>query len=208
MKRIFWNEDTQKDFMNPDGKLPIPEAELIKLNLRLLTAYAKRNGIYVVNTGDWHNKQSEEVSDTPDFKTTFPMHCEIETEGAEFVPETLPENPYTIDWRGPSFDAKNVSQTRNLVIYKNKFSIFEGTPYTQGILEILKPELVVVYGVATDVCVKQAVLGLQQRKYPCYVIADAIKGITKERAKSALEEMARAGAKFVTTLQVLEGRLK
>ena len=29
MKTIFWNVDTQKDFMDPDGKLPIQDASEI-----------------------------------------------------------------------------------------------------------------------------------------------------------------------------------
>lgn len=207
MKTVFWNVDTQRDFMNTDGALPIPNADAIKPNLRVLTQYAERNGIYVVNTGDWHDEKSKEVSDAPDWVNTFPMHCKIGSYGAEFIPETLPENPYVIDWRDASFDERKVSQTRNLILYKDKFSIFEGNPHTQGVLELVKPKLIVVYGVATDVCVKQAVLGLQQRKYSCYVVTDAIKGITDERTNSALEEMARTGAKFTTTQEVLERRI-
>jgi len=33
----------------------------------------------------------------------------------------------------------------------------------------------VVYGVATDFCVKAAVLGMQKRGVQCYVVEDAIK---------------------------------
>ena len=54
-------------------------AELINLitssekNLEKLTKYARAKGIQVVNTADWHTMASEEVSDKPDFKTTFPL---------------------------------------------------------------------------------------------------------------------------------------
>ena len=56
MKIIFWNVDTQKDFMNKDGKLYVQGAEEIKSNLKRLTNLAKAYNITVVNTGDYHNK--------------------------------------------------------------------------------------------------------------------------------------------------------
>jgi nicotinamidase/pyrazinamidase len=65
----------------------------------------------------------------------------------------------------------------------------------------------VVYGVATDYCVKAAVLGLQKRGLQTYVVQDAIKGVAPETTKQALEEMAAAGARFVTTEDVIEGRI-
>ncbi|NQU88116.1 MAG: cysteine hydrolase, partial [Mariniphaga sp.] len=48
-KILFWNVDTQKDFIDPDGKLYVPGAELIKGNLNVLTELAIKNKIRVVN---------------------------------------------------------------------------------------------------------------------------------------------------------------
>ncbi len=38
---IFWNVDTQFDFVSPDGKLYVPGAELLKPNWKKLTQLAK-----------------------------------------------------------------------------------------------------------------------------------------------------------------------
>ena len=92
MKTIFWNVDTQKDFMDKDGKLYIQGAELIKPNLKRLTDLAKKYQITVINTGDYHDKTSKEISNTPDFKTTFPSHCMENTEGYKFIDETKPNS--------------------------------------------------------------------------------------------------------------------
>jgi nicotinamidase/pyrazinamidase len=54
------------------------------------------------------------------------------------------------------------------------------------------PELV-VYGVATDYCVRAAALGLAQRGYRTTVLTDAVAGITAEGTRDAFEEMRRAG---------------
>ncbi len=64
MKTIFWNVDTQVDFMNKDGKLYVQGAEEIKPNLKRLTDLAEKYKITVINTGDYHNKTSKEISNT------------------------------------------------------------------------------------------------------------------------------------------------
>lgn len=208
MELLFWNEDTQRDFMYQDGRLPIPNADEITPNLRSLTQYAKRNGIYVVNTGDWHDENSSEISRNPDYVRTFPMHCEIGTFGVKFIPETQPENPYVVTWKDKKFDKDQVLAARNLVLYKDNFCIFKGNPHTQKVLKVLAPEKIVLYGVATEVCDLAAVLGLRERNYPVYVVTDSIKEITEQGKVKALEQMAEAGARFVSTKEVLEGRLK
>jgi nicotinamidase-related amidase len=48
---------------------------------------------------------------------------------------------------------------------------------------------------------------MQKRNIQCYVVEDAIKGVFPDGAKTALEEMVNAGAKLVTTKQVLEGKI-
>ena len=78
MKTIFWNVDTQYDFMRAKGKLYVSEAEKIETNLAQLTSLAKTNGIKVVNTADWHNKHSKEISGTLTlFKHSLNIVCKI-----------------------------------------------------------------------------------------------------------------------------------
>lgn len=175
MKTVFWNVDTQYDFMRPSGKLYVEGAEQIEGNLAKLTTLAKVKGINVVNTADWHNKYSKEISVNPDFVQTFPEHCMKNTHGAEFVPATKPENPYIIDWIQENFDVDEVIKKRNIVLYKDKFDVFNGTKHTDKIVNILNPEKAIVYGVATNVCVNDAVLGLLERKVQVYVPLDTIK---------------------------------
>lgn len=174
MKTIFWNVDTQYDFMRPNGKLYVQGAEEIENNLARLTKLAREMNIQVVNTADWHNKESTELSDKPDFIQTFPEHCMKNTPGAEFVPATNPENPYVLDWTQKTLDYEKIGR-RNLVLYKDKFDVFRGTAHAEKVLEAISPDRAIVYGVATNVCVNDAVLGLLERKIQVYVPIDAIK---------------------------------
>jgi len=177
---IFWNVDTQKDFMLKEGKLYIPGAEEIIPNLRILTELANKLNIRVVNTADFHGKGDEELSATPDFKNTFPEHCMVGTEGQAFIDETIPiyiDRSYYIQNYGHTLNLKTMDKARNVIIHKNKFDVFQGNPWTDTIIKQLAPQMVVVYGVATDVCVKFAVDGLLARNFKVLIVKDAIKGL-------------------------------
>lgn len=175
MTLIFWNVDTQYDFMRKNGALYVQGAEKIERNLRKLTNLAKDLSIKVINTADWHTEESEELSGKPDFIKTFPKHCMQNTLGAQYIPATAPENPFIMNWMQAAYDPAMVLHNRNLVLYKDKFDVFSGTPHANKVVELLQPKKAIVYGVATNVCVNDAVLGLLERKVQVYVPTDAIK---------------------------------
>jgi nicotinamidase/pyrazinamidase len=175
---LFWNVDTQKDFMNPDGKLYASGAEEIKDNLRIITRLARKKRIRVINTADYHYINSPELDKNPDFKHTFPEHCMAGSEGAEHIKETKPNNPLIFDWDKEYLiyeGMPDLKEHKDFVIRKDAFDAFSGNPYTEAILSLLNPETVFVYGVYTNVCVDYAVVGLAKRVANVYVIRDAIK---------------------------------
>ena len=73
----------------------------------------------IINTADWHNKDSKEFSSNPDYMNTFPEHCVAETSGAEFVEATRPINPYVVDWKGQGFDKYQLNESKEVVLYKD-----------------------------------------------------------------------------------------
>ena len=214
-KAVFWNVDTQVDFVDKDGKLPVPDAESIKPNLKKLTDFARVNTIKVVNTMDWHFKDSKELSDDPDFVKTFPPHCMANTEGARFIEETSPDRGTTmlVDWseqKGMNFH--EIHKFRNLIIRKDAFDVFEGNNLTEAIVNnlgipFLDRPTFIVYGVATNVCVKAAVDGLTKRGYSVKVVTDAIKGLptlpdpTSDWAKNEMIEL--MSTEQITKLQTV-----
>ncbi|MFH1917238.1 MAG: cysteine hydrolase family protein [Nanoarchaeota archaeon] len=209
MKTIYWNVDTQFDFMRNDesfsGKLAIPSAREIESNLEKLTKHAAQEDITVVNTADWHTWDSREISDTPDFKETFLPHCIMGSKGAQYIPATKPAKPYTIDWQDKEFYAERVNNTREIVLYKDEFDAFHptGAPHTDKVIDIINPDRVILYGVATNVCVDFAVRGLLARGKEVYVVKDAIKELPGdiEPIYAAWEKL---GAKFTTTEEVVK----
>jgi nicotinamidase/pyrazinamidase len=175
---LLWVVDCQVDFIEPKGKLAIQDAPSIKDNLKRITELARTKGMKTVTTADWHNEKSEELSENPDFVNTFPVHCMMGTEGANFIKEVQPDTPnHIIDWRNIHLEADKhfVVNNRNIVIYKDKFDVFAGNKNTDLVVKHLNPKKVIVVGVATNVCIDRAVLGLADRVEEVWVVIDAIK---------------------------------
>src|ERR1700674_1646848 len=79
---VFWEVDTQADFMLPGGKLYVPGAEKILSNIQKLTQVARDGRVFLVSHGCYHPPNDPEFS-------TFPPHCVKGSSGADFVPEAL-----------------------------------------------------------------------------------------------------------------------
>lgn len=196
---IFWNVDTQVDFMEPGGKLYVQDAEKLKPVLGKITKLAKEKSVFVVSTADYHHADSPELSENPDFKTTFPPHCMAETPGAEYISETNPADPVVVDWSSEqNVEAllEKIQNTREIVIRKDAFDVFAGNPYTDKILQNLNPESVVVYGVTTNVCVNDAVTGLSKRGKNVLVVSDAIKELPN--LPLPFEKWSKLGVELIT----------
>jgi nicotinamidase/pyrazinamidase len=200
---IFFNVDTQKDFMESNGALYAKDAELIKPQLKFLTEYAEMHNIKVINTADYHTDRSIEISETPDFKSTFPKHCMVATEGGDFISETDPkkffeDNYYIVRYTDSKIEEEKFNRARNIIILKDAFDVFLGNPLTDEVLNLLKPKEIFVYGVSGDYCVDYAVGGLIKRKHRVIVIEDAIKSIGETPFSKWLEN----GVKSIFTNDV------
>ena len=77
----FWDVDTQRDFIDEDGRLAVPGAAEIVPNLRKLTDFATGHGIPIVASADAHSP------DDPEFEQ-FPPHCVAGTAGEEKIAAT------------------------------------------------------------------------------------------------------------------------
>ena len=201
-KILFWNVDTQYDFMRKNGKLYVQDAELIEPNLQLLTNAAKEKNIQVVNSADAHTIHSKEISNSPDFQNTFPEHCIIGTSGFEYIEATKPEKPFIVKYTDVILNSKKIINTRNIVIYKDVFDVFEGNKHTKEIVKLINPEIVIIFGVTTNVCVDQAVMGLTKMGKTIIVVKDAIKELPN--LQSPEEKWIKNSVIFMNTREIFE----
>ncbi|MDO8741030.1 MAG: isochorismatase family protein [Candidatus Woesearchaeota archaeon] len=251
--RIFYDVDTQNDFMNKNGALYVPDAELIKPNLAKLTCFAKEKNILIAGSVDRHFGTEEykcREGELQRWGGPFPDHCMNGSKGELKIYDTA-LHVYPTRSGGPVTDrdfdagryiaheretssikeklrwANNIMDVNgnlillyrdpkkeNLPVYfeKQNYDVFTNPAADYFFQRLLKARRfdkeAVVYGVATDYCVKAAVLGMQQRGVQCYVVEDAIKGVDPKTTEAAIEEMKKAGAKFINTKKVLEEIIK
>lgn len=212
---IFWDVDTQYDFMKADGKLYVPDAEQLIPNLRKLTDYAHGHGIRIVASADDHVREDPEISATPDWKSTFPPHCMRGTPGQRKIPETALRDPIVIEpdpgggGAGGTAVANRVRNHRGDVLFhKHRFDVFSN-PNVLPVLDVLDPRDIVLYGVALDVCDKYAIEGLLQHRpqVRLFAVTDAMKPIDRDVAEHLLKEWGEEGVRLVKTSEVVMGGL-
>lgn len=208
---IFWDVDTQYDFMMPDGKLYVPKAETIIPNLRELTRLARQFGIQILGSVDYHLTTDEEISDHPDYKTTFPPHCLQGTAGQEKVEATSPLNPLWIDslkYDSVKLEEMIAKHKGEIIFRKQKFDVFSN-PNVIQVLELIKPKAVFVYGVALDVCDAYAIEGfLKFGRFDIYLVTDGVKPIYEDRGNELMKVWKERGVKMVSTRDIKEMRVE
>ena len=200
MKVQIWFVDCQNDFINADGALPVPDAPSILENLEKLKTAAVNHGISSVYTQDYHDVNDPELSDNPDFKTTFPKHCIRGTIGSYFVDGVYNNNGIMIF--DPDDDLADILMKnqnidfidKGIILTKQIFSTFDGNKNAETYIEATRPDVVFVCGVAGDVCVKAVVEGLLEmnRLFKDFkdapmricVVADAVKSLNEEATKT------------------------
>lgn len=208
--RVFVDVDVQNDFCLETGALYVAGSPNDRF--RKLTRVAQEQHIPIVGSVDSHawdawEFASSEARGPYGAKPGFPDHCVKGTPGWLKVEGTLPKRFRFI----PNVEEAPVDTvvaelalgaTQGVYFEKEVYSLF-ANPLADRFLARLvaragdSPEFV-VYGVATDYCVKAAALGLAERGYRTTVLTDAIAGITHEGTNAALKAMEAAGVKLTT----------
>jgi len=193
---VFWEVDAQADFMLPGGKLYVPGAEKLLPNLRRLTDAARQGRVFLVSHGCYHTQ------DDPEF-TSFPPHCVKGTPGAQLVPEALAERVVTVPNEPTAALPVDLWQFQQILLEKQTLDIFQSR-HAEELVERLGPEVeFVVFGVATEYCVRFAAKGLLARGRRVSVVRDAIETLSSEDGKRTIAELQALGAAFITTEQAL-----
>jgi len=193
---IFWDVDTQVDFMLPGGKLYVPGAEKIIPNLRRLVDAAREGRVFVVADADAHTPEDEEFRQ-------WPPHCLRGTPGAQIIPETLTSNFYVIPNRADAALPGDLSKFQQVILEKQTLDVFDN-PKTGAVLERLgsKAEFV-VFGVVTEHCVRCVAAGLLKRGRRVALVTDAIQTLDPAAGQRTLEELTAKGARLIITEQAL-----
>lgn len=190
MKTVFFDVDTQIDFLYPAGALYVPGAEKVVEQIAALNRFAGSNGIPVVSTMDAH------AEDDPEFRA-WPPHCVAGTTGQQKPAATLLEKRIAIPNVPADFAVDGAQQ---ILLEKQTFDCFTNVNLA-GLLERLGAERYVVYGVVTEICVKCAAWGLLKTGKRVELVTDAVRSLDDAASAEMTAAFLAAGG-VLTTVSV------
>jgi nicotinamidase/pyrazinamidase len=183
MKTVFFDIDTQIDFVYPAGALYVPGAE------RIVPAIAElnRRAPLLISTMDAHSE------DDPEFKI-YPHHCVVGTVGQQKPAATLLDKRAVVP--------ASAEGVRQLILEKQKLDCFTN-PNLAPLLAELGADRYVVYGVVTEICVRFAAFGLLKTGKLVEIVTDAVKALDDGAADQMFAEFTAAGGFLTTTADVV-----
>jgi nicotinamidase/pyrazinamidase len=182
MKTVFFDIDTQIDFLLPAGSLHAPGAEKIIATVAKLNHHAAKHGIPVVSTMDAHSEND------PEFQA-WPHHCVVDTVGQQKPASTLLEKRVIVP-NGPC--AVPLSGAQQVLLEKQTFSALSNINFAM-LLHYFQADRYVVYGVVTEVCVKFAAFGLLETGKRVEIVTDAVRALDDENGAKTLAEFTALG---------------
>lgn len=213
-RRVLIDVDVQHDFCEQDGALFVAGSP--NDLFRAIVRRALEAGTPILGSVDSHAYDAWEFASNgnlgPDgAKPNFPDHCVKGTRGwlkvagtlpprARFVPNVanVPPSPLVAELASGA--------TQGLYFEKEVYSLF-ANPSAEPIVSALADALggeptFVVFGVATDYCVRAAALGLRERGHTVTVVSDAIRGITPAGVDAALSALTARGCALATASEL------
>ena len=183
--------DVQNDFADPAGGLSVAGGEAVIPVINAEIQLARSNGALVVCTQDWHPEH------TPHFAKDggiWPVHCVMDTWGAEFHPDLDVDGP-VVRKGSNGEDGYSGFTMRDPTTEETEPTELAELLHERGVLRL------VVCGLATDYCVNSTALDGIKQGFRVRVLFDAIRAVDLqhgdgERAIAAVE---RAGGEIVRT---------
>jgi nicotinamidase-related amidase len=197
-KTIFYDLNTQRDFILHDGKFHIEGAENLVPKWKAIADLGREEQVRVVCSVDCH------VPGDPQLKSwggPYPDHCMAGTPGQEKIDETKPLNPLTLENREytPDEIQKVLDHPGEIVFRRQQFEKLAGNPHLSAILRlVLRPyEDIVMYGVYTEACVSREISALIGVGPKLHIITDAV-AMVGEETPTFHEKLQQEGVELIS----------
>jgi nicotinamidase-related amidase len=189
---LFIDVDTQNDFFDPNGGMPIKGASEIRDNLKKLTKNAQKKGIKILSSLERQKDGSLKQ------KKVHPYGMRG-TNGYKKISETLIRNRITLETSGkmPNY-AAILKKYDQIIFEKYNFDLFTGNHILQ-LLRKSKIKNCIVYGVAIDYGLEKAALWLIKNGFKVWIPVDAVKPINEDNREPVMKELRSKGAEMWNT---------
>jgi nicotinamidase/pyrazinamidase len=137
------------------------------------------------------------AEDDPEFKI-YPHHCVAGTIAQHKPASTLVEKCVIV----PNTPREpDIEPGRQILLEKQKLDCFTNVNL-RPLLDRLKADRYVVYGVVTEICVKYAAFGLLESGKRVEMVTDAVRSLTEEAGSRTLAEFMAAGGVLTTVAEI------
>lgn len=174
-KTIFYDINTQRDFILHDGKFHIEGAEKIVPVWKAISDLARDQNVQIVCSVDCH------LPGDPILKSwggPYPDHCMAGTPGQTKIDETAPLNPLMLENKEYTTEEiqKVLDHTGEIVFQRQQFEKLADSAHLNAILRlVLRPyEDIVMYGVYTEACVEREITALIGVGPKLHLVRDAV----------------------------------
>lgn len=190
MDSVFFDIDTQLDFLYPAGALYVPGAEHIVANIKALNQHAGARGIPLISSLDAHAENDVEFQ-------KWPPHCVVGTTGQLKPAALLLEQRRVVPNVVTEF-----ALTGQILLEKQTFDCFTNINLA-ALLQQANARRYVVYGVVTEICVRLALEGLVKTGQRVELVSDAVCSLDSEKAKRMTAWFTAQGGVLTTVAEVL-----
>lgn len=194
MKTVFFDVDTQIDFLFPAGALYVPGSEHLVETVGQLNRYAAAHGIPVISDMDAHTEDDAEFR-------VWPPHCVAGAAGQQKPAATLLEKRTVVPNRKVSLALEGVQQ---VLLEKQSLDCFTNVNIVD-LLRYFQADRYVVYGVVTEYCVRCAAFGLLNTGQRVEIVTDAVRTLKEEDGDRTLAEIVAGGGHLTTSAKVVAG---
>jgi len=181
MSRALIIVDVQNDFCE-GGSLAVAGGTAVAAGISRLLATEPDRWDHVVATKDHHVDPGTHFAESPDFVESWPRHCVVGTEGAQFHPDLAVDQVEAVFHKGE---------------WRAAYSGFEGAAEGgEGLADWLRRhsvETVEVVGIATDHCVRATALDAAREGFATSVLLELTAGVSAPTTGAALVELREAG---------------
>ena len=185
MSRALVIVDVQNDFCE-GGSLPVVGGADIAIGINAYVEAQSDAYAHIVATKDHHIDPGSHFSDQPDFVDSWPPHCVVGTEGAEFHTQLETDDIEEVFYKGA---------------HQAAYSGFEGISGDgAGLADWLQErsiDTVDVVGIATDHCVRATALDAHSAGFKTRVLLDLTAGVAIPSTERAVAELRAAGIELV-----------
>jgi nicotinate phosphoribosyltransferase len=168
-KAVFFDIDTQHDFIDKKELRHAKDARDLKRNVRKITGYARKNGFLILSSQSVRPK--ERLILNRGFVSQKKIYSSQELQGI-------------------------CSRYAQLTI-ESSLDIFSN-PNTERLLEVIFPDIIYIYGTMAQRGVKEAVEEILKYGFCVTIIEDAVKEIFAGENKELFSVWKKKGVKFIT----------